>query len=269
MPNGEVPESAKLAIQQARRNGHLVCLCTGRSKPEMVDNILAIGFDGIIGAGGGYIEMDDKIVHHETMPKEAVMEIVNYFNSYNIGYYLESNDDLFGSDNCVEAIHARVTKGLTPLSEAYIRADKEFHWFCNLLNQYKNKTIDYENVNKISFISNEKHPFHTITNKFSKRFTIYQTTVPQFGKNSGEIAVKGVDKAQAVQFVLKQLNIPKHNTMAYGDGDNDIKMFEAVNYGVAMENATKNLKRIAKEITSRAEGDGIFLSFQRNHLISP
>jgi hydroxymethylpyrimidine pyrophosphatase-like HAD family hydrolase len=57
--------------------------------------------------------------------------------------------------------------------------------------------------------------------------------------------------------------------MAYGDGDNDIKMFEAVNYGVAMENATKNLKRIAKEITSRAEGDGIFLSFQRNHLISP
>ena len=96
--------------------------------------------------------MDDKIVHHETMPKEAVMEIVNYFNSYNIGYYLESNDGLFGSDNCVEAIHARVTKGLTPLSEAYIRADKEFHWFCNLLNQYKNKTIDYENVNKIYIV---------------------------------------------------------------------------------------------------------------------
>jgi Cof subfamily protein (haloacid dehalogenase superfamily) len=134
---------------------------------------------------------------------------------------------------------------------------------------YFKKEIHYGNVNKISFISNEEHPFHTITNKFSKCFTIYRTNVPRFGKNSGEIAVKGVDKAQAVQFVLKQLNIPKHNTMAYGDGDNDIKMFEAVNYGVAMENATKNLKRIAKEITSRAEGDGIFLSFQRNQLISP
>ena len=91
----------------------------------------------------------------------------------------------------------------------------------------------------------------------------------RFGKNSGEIAVKGIDKAQAVQFVLKELNISKQNTMAYGDGDNDIKMFEAVNYGVAMENATINLKRIAKEITSRAEDDGIFLSFQRNQLISP
>ena len=140
MPNGEVPESAKLAIQQARRNRHLVCLCTGRSKPEMVDNILAIGFDGIIGAGGGYIEIDDKVVHHETMPKEAVMEIVNYFNSYDIGYYLESNDGLFGSDNCIEAIRARVTAGLTPQSEAYIRADEEFHWFYNLINQYRNKT---------------------------------------------------------------------------------------------------------------------------------
>lgn len=59
--DGLVPASAKTAIIKARNNGHQVYLCTGRSKPELYDSILSIGFDGIIGAGGGYIEVAMKL----------------------------------------------------------------------------------------------------------------------------------------------------------------------------------------------------------------
>lgn len=52
-PGGVVPPSAIDACQKARQNGHLIFLCTGRSKVEISDEIMGIGFDGVIGAAGG------------------------------------------------------------------------------------------------------------------------------------------------------------------------------------------------------------------------
>lgn len=267
MPNGEVPDSAKEAIRVARKKGHLCYLCTGRSKPEILDSILEIGFDGIIGAGGGYIEVEEKIVHHQTMPKDSVLNIIQYFHQHNIGYYLESNEGLFGSPNCVEVIRERVTEGHPDGSDAYLQADAEFHWFYDLLNKYKSRKVDYGKVNKISFISSKHHPFEKVAGIFGETFEMYRTTVAQFGTESGEIAVKGVDKSTAIEFVLDYLNKSREQAMAYGDGNNDIKMFEAVDYGVAMENATEELKEIAQEVTSLAEEDGILKSFTLNGLI--
>ena len=60
--NGIVPESAKVAVKKARKNGHYVFLCTGRSKAEIYEDIMEIGFDGIIAAAGGYIELGDKVL---------------------------------------------------------------------------------------------------------------------------------------------------------------------------------------------------------------
>lgn len=267
MPNGEVPNSAKKAIQSARKKGHLCYLCTGRSKPEIIDDILDIGFDGVIGAGGGYIEVDGEVVYHETMPKNQVVDIVEYFDNNKIAYYLESNEGLFGSENCVETIRERVTKQHPKGSEEYKKADAEFYWFYDLLDLYKERNIDYGKVNKISFISSKHHPFKNVENTFGEHFEMYRTTVAQFGSESGEIAVQGINKYTAVKFILDYLNMSKEQALAYGDGNNDIKMFEAVGHSVAMENATDQLKAIASEITSIAEEDGILKSFKLNHLI--
>ncbi|WP_428910587.1 hypothetical protein [Niallia sp. Krafla_26] len=57
-------------------------------------------------------------------------------------------------------------------------------------------------MNKISFISNKDLPFEQINNRFQDKFEIYRTTVPQFGPESGEIAVKDVNKFTAIEFVL-------------------------------------------------------------------
>lgn len=37
--DNHIPDSAREAIRKARENGHLVYVCTGRSKAEMPDDI--------------------------------------------------------------------------------------------------------------------------------------------------------------------------------------------------------------------------------------
>ena len=263
---GEVPKSAREAIQLARSNGHLVYICTGRSKPEITDDIESIGFDGIICAGGGYVEIDGQTLMHKKMPKELVIRLIEYFNKYNIAYYIESNDGLFGSENCKETILGQVTNGLMKNSKAYEEAKSEITWFSEILDKYKDKQIDYNNINKVSFISN-CHPYKDVFNTFKEDLELYRNTVPQFGPESGEIGIKGITKSTAIKYVIEHLNIDEINTLAYGDGENDIEMFRCVNHGVAMENAKPKLLKIADEVTYSASNDGIYFSFKKNNLI--
>ena len=50
--DNHISESAVVAIRKAREKGHLVYVCTGRSKAEMPPEIWDIGFDGMIGGNG-------------------------------------------------------------------------------------------------------------------------------------------------------------------------------------------------------------------------
>lgn len=248
--DGMVPESAKNAVQTARSKGHKVILCTGRSKPEIIDAIMSIGFDGVIGAGGAYIELDGKVLMHKTMEANDVRAVEAYFKEHGVGYYLESNDGLFASDNCVSAIEEVVGK-----MEA-----GSVNWFAEILEESRKKETNYENINKISFIS-KNYPYDEVHNRFEHVFEMHHSTVSMFGNNSGELAVKGHTKYTAINFVLLALDASAEQTIAYGDGDNDIDMFRAVNYSVAMENGTERLKSLANAITPRAEDDGIAKSF--------
>lgn len=265
-PAGEVPHSAKEALRASRQKGHKLVVCTGRSKPEITDEILNIGLDGIIGAGGGYVEFNGRVLTHKKMPEKAVLMIIEYFEKHNIGYYLESNDGLFGSQNCSETIHRQVTKAYPTGSPEYTAAAAEFEWFYDILEESQGRAIDYSNVNKISFISNG-HPYEQVAEKFQHDFAMYHTTVAQFGPESGEIAVKGIDKVIAVNQVLIHTGYAKEATIAFGDGNNDIAMFQAVGYKVAMANGTDKLKVLADEITPIADQDGIKLSLQKNNLM--
>ncbi|WP_414632310.1 hypothetical protein [Clostridium botulinum] len=42
-------------------------MCTARSKPELIGEIISIGFDGMICVDGSYIEVDSNIFMHKKM----------------------------------------------------------------------------------------------------------------------------------------------------------------------------------------------------------
>ena len=72
-----------------------------------------------------------------------------------------------------------------------------------------------------------------------------------------EATMKGIDKAKSLALICKKLNILPQEVMAFGDAQNDKSMLEFAGLGVAMANATDELKAIADEITLSNNEDGI------------
>ena len=58
--------------------------------------------------------------------------------------------------------------------------------------------------------------------------------------------------------ILDYYQLTKEEAMAFGDGNNDIEMLEAVGRGVAMKNASLELKSIADDICDDVANDGIY-----------
>lgn len=264
--DGTVPESARVAIRKARENGHLAFICTGRSKPEILPDIRNVGFDGVVGAGGAYIEIGEEVVLHETLPEEVVHRLLALFHSQNIGYYLETNDGLFASDNLIDSMVREITKDLPDTPAVKEAAMGEMQWFIDLLKEIKVDEFDYALINKICFI-NADYPYETIDKEFGELLNMHRSTIPQYGRNSGEAGVKGLDKEAAVTFVLEKLALSKESAIAFGDGDNDLSMFAAVGYSVAMANGSDALKAAASEVTDTPEENGIAKALEKLGLI--
>lgn len=72
-----------------------------------------------------------------------------------------------------------------------------------------------------------------------------------------EIMPKGVSKGNALLKIGKEHGILPEEMMAFGDAENDLSMFQAVKYGIAMGNAMDTLKEIAYDVTDTNENCGI------------
>lgn len=262
--NGVIPESAKVAVRKARENGHLVFICTGRSKAELFPEILEVGFDGIIGAAGGYIEIGEEVLLHERIKTEDVRHVVTYFNQHGIDFYLESNGGLFASENCKHHIRAIIGNLLSEKPEAKEEIEKGLQPFHDIL--IEDEDLVREDINKISFLGSDT-PFEVIRKEFLSKFTVIPGTVPFFGENSGELSVPGIHKATAIAKLLQHLKISKEDTFAYGDGLNDLEMLEFVQHGIAMGNAKEAVKKAADDVTDSHDEDGIYNSFGKYGLI--
>ena len=59
----------------------------------------------------------------------------------------------------------------------------------------------------------------------------------------------------------------KSEAMAFGDGDNDIEMLEAVGHGIAMANGLDNVKAIANDMCGDVAQDGIYHYCKMHNLI--
>ncbi|MFQ7170765.1 MAG: hypothetical protein ACLRQF_00815 [Thomasclavelia ramosa] len=85
-----------------------------------------VGFDGIIGAGGGFVEIGDRMLYHKQVSRTAINHVVDYFEANEFDYYIESNGGLYASKNLIPRLErimygdlendpvARRTKAETP-----------------------------------------------------------------------------------------------------------------------------------------------------------
>ncbi|CAJ1314712.1 putative phosphatase YkrA [Paenibacillus nuruki] len=264
--DGHIPLSAQQACQQARNNGHLLYLCTGRSKAEIYDSIWDIGFDGLIGAGGGYVEFGEDVLYHKKVTAEDVRHMVDFFNTHQIDFYLESNSALYASANLQPHLERRIYGDIENDLVARAKKESQPHPFITGLT-YGEANLYKDDVNKVCFLESATIPFEQIKQEFEGKFQVMQCTVPIFGEGSGELVIPGIHKALAIADLLEHLSMSREDTIAIGDGMNDAEMLEYCAIGIAMGNAKPALQALADDITATVEEDGLFLSFQKYGLL--
>ena len=74
-------------------------------------------------------------------------------------------------------------------------------------------------------------------------------------------------KAKGIEHMLQHYGIKKEETMAFGDGENDIDMLEYCQIGIAMGNAHEGLKKVANYITEDIDNNGVELALKHFGLI--
>lgn len=82
-----------------------------------------------------------------------------------------------------------------------------------------------------------------------------------------DIIPAGGSKGVAVEKVLEHYHIDRSETVAFGDGNNDMEMLKAAGHGIAMGNASDELKEIAEEVCGHVADDGIYYYCKEHGLI--
>ncbi|CYV20430.1 TPA: Cof-type HAD-IIB family hydrolase [Streptococcus suis] len=263
--HNRIPESAIRAIRQARENGHLVYVCTGRSRAEMQPELWEIGLDGMIGGNGSYVEHQDQVIMHQLLSEEDSRAIVDWLHERGLEFYLESNNGLFASENFRE--RARETlriysmnKGKTAEEVATQEVEDVMHGMIFDGQLYRN------DLNKISFVLNSYQDHLDSKQAFPQ---LVANTWGGRGESAlfGDLGVKDIDKAHAISVLLDHLGASQADSIAFGDAKIDISMLDYCAVGVAMGNGGAEILAIADMITDDVEEDGLYNAFERLGLL--
>lgn len=255
---GNVPESAVTAIRKARQNGHKVHLTTGRSKAEVYPALWKIGFDGMIGGNGMFIEENGTIIQDKKMEKELVITAVDWLNEREIGYYLESKNGLFANQYFL--IKAASVYGENS-EENRKKIRKIFPEMIYDGELYR------DDVAKISFSLFPISFLEEAKRDFAGKLKVNTWSLTGEKQEFGEFALPGVDKVNAVHTLVEYLGADIQDTFAFGDASNDEQMIKNCGTGVAMGNAEDSLKTIADYVTSHVNNDGLYQAFRHFSLI--
>ena len=72
-----------------------------------------------------------------------------------------------------------------------------------------------------------------------------------------ELASHAISKGSGLAFVADHLGFAREQTVAFGDGENDLELIEWAGYGIAVENAHDVLKAKARWVCPSAKEEGV------------
>lgn len=258
-----LPKSAVEAVRQARKNGHRVYISTGRSKAEVYQELWDIGLDGMIGGNGSYVEDNGNVVMHTMISKEQCKRVIDWLHERGLEFYIESNNGLFASENFEE-------KGKPVIQEYSKRKGKDHTSEITVKSAFPDMIFGGElyrdDLNKISFILDSYKDYLDAKEAFPD---LEAGTWGGKGETAlfGDLGVKNINKANAIENLLKYLKADISDTIAFGDARVDIPMLEYCEYGVAMGNGGTEIKEAADYITDDVENDGLWKAFKKLLLI--
>ena len=113
---------------------------------------------------------------------------------------------------------------------------------------------DDEEVNKLLYIGG---PLIEVSQALVPEFQTVANTVGLPPDMMGEVMLAGITKATGMDIVMEHYGLDIAESVAIGDGANDIEMVEHAGLGIAMGNASSDLLAVADYITDDVEADGL------------
>jgi len=243
--NHEITPRVKDALQQANLQGIFIVLCTGRPLPGVAQQLDELGLYGendyVITYNGSLVQAtkSQKIISRYTLSYEDFLDIE--MQARKIGVHLHTVDD-------TTIYTANRNIGKYTIVEA------------SLVNMpLKYRTVDEMgpdlNIIKMMMIDEPEildPAIQQLPAYFSEKYTTVKSTPFYY-----EIMNKKACKGNALAKLADHLGVDQAETMAIGDNENDLSMIEFAGIGVAMDNATKNIKKAANIQTASNDQDGV------------
>ena len=240
----KITPKTKEALMDIQKRGHIVALASGRPTPGMgfiAKELELEKYGGYVMSfnGGKIIDWKTKeTVFENTLDRKYLPDLIRYARQNNLG--------LITYDNKQGLVATRV--------DPYVMLETvKINRIPAFLTDVV-KYVDY-NPNKCLYtVDPEISEYHEkrLAEKFGDVLSVYRSTDYFI-----EIVPKGIDKAASIKVLIDKLNIPHENTIACGDGFNDLSMIKYAAVGVAMENAVDAVKESADYITASNNDDGI------------
>ncbi len=248
-----MPKSTTKALIKAREEGHYLVLCTGRTNSTIYPWLREY-FDGAVTSAGAHVTWNNKEIYHSYIAKEDLIKVREVLEKYKAGYLFQGNNGRY-----LDSVNSiRVMNFFTKMGRKDIV--KEFSY------EIMDSPYDRDDIES-GIYHDAEVGIERIQEEVGSGVKITSASFGEEREFNGEFTKMGINKATGIKKVLEYLNIDRQDTIAFGDGPNDLEMIEFVEVGVAMGNADKALKEKAEIITDSIEQDGVYNGFIKLGLI--
>jgi Cof subfamily protein (haloacid dehalogenase superfamily) len=201
---------------------------------------------------------------HQLISAKECRHIVDWLHERGLEFYLESNNGLFGSERFIE-------EGLSSIQEYSRRKGKEGAQKITVREVFPEMIFGAElyrnDVNKVSFLLNSYEDHLASVKEFPN---LKAGTWGGKGETAlfGDLGVKNISKAYAIDMLLETIGGSKEETLAFGDAKIDIPMLEYCHIGIAMNSGGDEIKEMADYVTDDVDKDGLYKAFVNFGLIT-
>ena len=230
---GFIPSTIPTAFKQLRDKGILTGIATGRGIFGVVPEIKTLKPDFFVTLNGAYIEdKNGNVIYSNKIAKDEVEEYITWTKEVGIDY------GLVGSHAAKLSRRTEMISQAIDLIYPDLEVDPDF---------YQNEDIY------------QMWTFEEQGDDLILPDTLASTLrMVRWHEHSSDVVPISGSKAAGVAKVVDQLGLKPENVMVFGDGLNDLELFDYAGISVAMGISHDKIKEKADYITKTLEEDGVF-----------
>lgn len=229
------------ALQKLRQNGIKLCIATGRA-PMEVPKFEGVTFDAFLTYNGSYCFTPERDVFKNLIPKADIALLRRNAEALGRPMALATKDRLAANGSDPDLAEYFAIGGVELVIADDFDAMAQGEIFQVLMS---GREAEYPAI--LKDVENAK--------------------IAAWWDRAVDIIPASGGKGAGIGKILEYYGFDKAEAVAFGDGNNDIEMLQAVGSAVAMGNASDELKAVATEVCRPVTEDGVYWYCVENGLI--